>query len=409
MKKLAAVFLLILMVFSFVSCGGKGVFDTTPATPDGGDISFVPVDDGSETTSLPVETEPSDAPITTITFAGCGDNIVYVPGTTWEAAAQAYPGGRAYNFKPIYSDVASTIAAADISYINQETLMDGDEPASYPMFNSPQDLGYDLVELGWDVVHIANNHMLDRGGDGLSKTIEFWKGLDTVMIGGNRDHDDYDDIEIIERGGIKVALLSYCEMTNGLVIGKNYDIWIPYLDEADIQRHCDSVRDKCDLILCSVHWGDEGSFTPNEKQKKWAKVMADAGVDVIIGTHPHVIQPIEYIEGKDGNRTLCVYSLGNFMAMQADDYNMLGGIISFNINKRGSEHAYVDNVLFTPTMYYFARNWYGSHVYFLSDVTEDIAASHGIGNYGNVLSLQTLRYYLNNTIDNEYLPEEFRK
>ena len=112
---------------------------------------------------------------------------------------------------------------------------------------------------------------------------------------------------------------------------------------------------------------------------------------------------------KNGNRTLCVYSLGNFMAMQADDYNMLGGMVSFDIVKRGDEHASIENVLFTPTVYYFAQNWYGSRVYFLSDFTEAQAASHGIGNYGNRLSIDTLKYYLNSTIDNEYLPEEFKK
>lgn len=402
MKKILSLIIVLFMLIPLASCGNS---DDEPSIFES--LNFESIVDTTEATQTEteVETEPVELPLTTATFVGCGDNIVYT-GTLWEASAQA--GGYGYNFKPIYSDVQRTIAAADIAYINQETVMDGGEPASYPCFNSPQSLGTDLVDVGFDVVNIANNHMLDRGGSGLKSTIEFWKAQNTIMIGGNTDHDDYDNIEIIEKNGIRVALLSYCEMTNGLTIGADYDIWIPYLDEADIKRHCDSVKDRCDLILCSVHWGDEGSFTPNEKQRKWAKVMADCGVDVIIGTHPHVIQPIEYIEGKDGNRTLCVFSLGNFMAMQADDYNMLGGMVSFNINKRGDEHAYVDNVVFTPTVYYFAQNWYGSHVYFLSDFTDYLASTHGIGNYGNVLSIATLKYYLNSTIDNEFLPAEFR-
>ena len=404
MKRITALIVLFVLIASLASCvkdEGGSIFTNTT------DPTFEPVGTESET-EVETETEPVELPVTKATFVGCGDNIVYT-GTLWEATAHAYAGGREYNFKPIYSEVADTISSADIAYINQETVMDGGAPSSYPMFNSPQDLGWDLSELGFDIVNIANNHMLDRGGDGLKATIDFWKTQSAVMIGGNLDHDDYDDIEIIERNGIRVALLSYCEMTNGLTIGANYDIWIPYLDKDDIVRQCESVKDKCDLILCSVHWGDEGSFKPNDKQRNWAQIMADAGVDVIIGTHPHVIHPIEYLTGKNGNRTLCVYSLGNFMAMQADDYNMLGGMVSFDIVKRGDEHASIENVLFTPTVYYFAQNWYGSRVYFLSDFTEAQAASHGIGNYGNRLSIDTLKYYLNSTIDNEYLPEEFKK
>lgn len=404
------------MMISLFSCGKK-----SEVASGYGDLIFESIEKETGDATRPPEYQnqpesdnggnetvpPADAPVTTITFAGCGDNIIY-QGTIWEALAQAN-GGRAYNFKPIYSDVAGMIASADVSYINQETVMDGGEPSYYPCFNSPQDLGYDLAELGFDVVNIANNHMLDRGGSGITATVEFWKAMQGVtMIGGNRDRADYDEVEIIDVNGIRIALLSFCEMTNGITIGNDWAVWIPYLDENDIKNQCASVKDSCDLILCSVHWGDEGSFKPNEEQRRWAKIMADAGVDVIIGTHPHVIQPIEYIDRADGGKTLCAFSLGNFMAMQAYDFNMLGGIITFDINKRGDEHAYIDNVLFTPTVYYFAQNWYGSHVYFLSDFTDYLASTHGIGNYGNGISNASLRGYLNDTISNEFLPEEFR-
>ena len=405
MKKLTAILMAAVLLFLFAGCGSRDDANSLES------LIFDSIVTESETETEPAteppETEPPEPPTVTASFIGCGDNIVYA-GTLWEAMAQADGTDRAYDFKPIYEPVADIIKNADISYINQECVMDGGEPAYYPMFNSPQELGVDLVDLGFDVVNIANNHMLDRGGDGLKSTIEFWKDQDTVMIGGNLDHDDYDDVEIIERNGIRVALLSYCEMTNGLTIGADYDVWIPYLDREDIKRQCDSVKDKCDLILCSVHWGQEYVFTPTEEEKTWAKYMADCGVDVIIGTHPHVIQPIEWIEGESGNKTLCVYSLGNFMAMQAFDYNMLGGIISFDIVKKGEEHAHVENVVFIPTVYYFAQNWYGSRVYKLSDFTEDMAASHGLINYGRTLKMSNLEYYLHDTIADEFLPEEFR-
>ena len=427
MKKLVSLILIVMMLASFASCKSgdkssllspKNPFDEEVTTVD--DLEFHDINETSgasdqETESDTTQTEPVDDPqegeLVTASFLGCGDNILYT-GTFWEGLAQAYAGGRQYNFKPIYSDVASAIAAADISYINQETLMDGGEPESYPAFNSPQDLGYDLVETGFDVINLANNHMLDRGGAGLQATIDFWKNMDATMIGGNANHDEFDDIEIIERNGIRVALLSYCEMTN-LGLGNGYDIWIPYLDKDDIKRQCDSVKDRCDFIICSVHWGEEQwngnmRYEPTAEQKEWAQYMADCGVDAIIGSHPHVIEPIEYVTGKDGNRTLCVYSLGNFMAMQANYFNMLGGMIKFDICKRGNSHAYIDNVVFEPTVYYFAQNWYGSHIYYLSDFNDYLASTHGLSNYGVSITVDMIKTLLNLNIDDEFLPEEFR-
>ena len=364
------------------------------------------------------ETQKPEPVVTSASFIGAGDNIIYY-GNVREAASLAYSGGRTYNFKPMYSEVADYIAAADLAYINQETVMCGDgwELSYYPTFNSPQDLGYDLAEIGFDIINIANNHMLDKGGDGLQATIDFWKTLPVTMIGGNSSREEYDDVEIIEKNGIRIALLSYCEMTNGLRVGKGRETWIPYLnnndpdgqtdivDDTDIVMHCESVKGNCDFIIASVHWGQEGSFTPSEKQKNYAQAMADAGVDVIIGTHPHVLQPIEWLTGKDGNKTLCVYSLGDFMAEQDRDYNMVGGFISFDITKVDDEHATCENVKFVPTVFDFQTNFYNNKVYFMENYTEQMAASHGIAAYGQYTSLDKLKYYVTNTISDEFLPD----
>ena len=134
--------------------------------------------------------------------------------------------------------------------------------------------------------------------------------------------------------------------------------------------------------------------------------MADLGVDVILGHHPHVIQPIEYLERPDGGRTLCVYSLGNFVAEMSRDYNMLGGLIAFDIVKRGDTLT-TENVVFLPTVYYFTTSFYRNHVYFLSDFTEELAASHGLAYYGRSVTISGLKKYLTDTISREFLPEMF--
>lgn len=190
---------------------------------------------------------------------------------------------------------------------------DGYELSYYPMFNSPQDVGYDLQELGFDVVGIANNHMLDKGAKGLEKTIAFWKNMEGVLlIGGYDSREDYDTVRVLEKNGIKIAFLAYTYGTNGLTKAASSPVVIPYINEDDITRQVAAAKNAADAVIVSVHWGDEGSFKPNDAQKRTAQLFADCGVTAIIGHHPHVIQPVEWITGKNGNKTLCVYSLGNF-------------------------------------------------------------------------------------------------
>lgn len=368
--------------------------------------------DAPAVTAAATEATETDAPIpaekTTLSFLGCGDNIVYY-GNVREAKAVAVPGGRTYNFAPTYTFVADMIAAADISFINQETLMAGDgyEFTYYPTFNGPQDMGLDLVDLGFDVVGMANNHMLDKGGQGLIDTMKFWNSQPVLTIGAYEDEEDYNTVRVLEQDGVKIAFLSYTYGTNGISLGAGYDLAIPYLDEETVRSHITAAREEADLVFVSVHWGEENHFKPSEYQKNYARLMTEAGADVIIGHHPHVVQPVEWLTAEDGSETLCVYSLGNFIGEQAQDYNMVGGMISFDIVKEG-ERSYIENPVFIPTVYYFNSSFYGNCVYLMEDFTEEKAKSHGISAYGNYTSLEKLRKYVTDTIDASFLPESFR-
>lgn len=344
-----------------------------------------------------------------ISFIGAGDNIVYY-GTVRDAASLSVSGGRKHNFKPIYADVADLIEKADVAFINQETLMCGEgyNFTYYPMFNGPQDLGYDLVELGFDVISIANNHMLDKGSAGLEKTIAFYDTLPVTMVGGYKSEEDYNNIRVHEKDGIKIAFLAYAEMTNGLAPTRGYDTYIPYLGEADIEGQVKAAKEKADLVFVSVHWGDEGAFKPNNNQKKYAQRFADSGVDVIIGHHPHVIQPVEWLNGKEGNKTLCYYSLGNFMAEQAHAYNMVGGMCSFDIVSVNGEKPYITNEGFIPTVFDWGAAFYNNRVYLLEKYTAAQANNHGIGAYGRKTSIAQLRGYVSSTISDEFLFDSYK-
>ena len=396
MKRLLVFILALVCVFS-VSCAKND-----------GDILPQDTDNADTLSEIKQEEPEQKIEYKKISFLGAGDNIVY-SGTVRDAKKNATSGGREHDFKPIYTDVAELIKNADISYINQETLMCGDgyEFTYYPTFNGPQDMGYDLVELGFDVVGIANNHMLDKGSAGLGKTIEFWDKLPVTLVGGYKNIEDYRTIRVHEEQGIKIAFLAYAEHTNGIYPSKNYDIHIPYLNEANIKEEVAKAKDIADLVFVSVHWGEEGAFKPNDLQKGYAKQFADAGVDVIIGHHPHVIQPVEWIEGSFGNKTLCVYSLGNFMAEQAYSYNMVGGMISFDIVSVTGSKPYIENVIFIPTVFDWGTAFYNNRVYILEEYTEEQAKNHGIKSYGRSTSLSQLRGYVSSTISDEFLSESY--
>lgn len=351
---------------------------------------------------FPLSAAPAES---RITFTGTGDNVVHE--CLWmDARNRALPSGRTYNFKPMFDGVADIIAEADIAFINQETPLAGSDFAlsGYPLFNSPQELGYDLVELGFDVINIATNHMIDKGEKGYINNVNFLRSFDdAVVIGGYLNSDELYDIKVVERGGIKIAFLAYTYGTNGLSLPQNAEVVVPYLDDDLIISQIAIAKESADAVIVSVHWGEENVFTPTDSQRRFAQLMADHGVLAIIGHHPHVLQPIEWIEGSGGNRTLCVYSLGNLASGMTHPMNMIGGFIGFDIVMTGNTVT-VENPVFTPTIYYYAHNWLGGCVYLLKDYTPELSRSHGtFTRHGFRDTIDDLWGYVTRTIDAEFL------
>lgn len=339
-------------------------------------------------------------------FVAVGDNVVHTG--IWLEAKQRAQGreGREYWFAPVFDEIADMIRDADIAFINQETLMGGDElgNSNYPRFNGPQDIGRDLVDLGFDIVNIANNHMVDKGEVGLRGTIDFWESQPVVMIGGYRNYEDYKKIRTIERDGLKIALLSYTYSTNGLSLPQNSEFYIPYIDYAEIAAQVGAAKKVADLVFMSIHWGEENMFAPTAHQVSLAQYMADLGVDVIIGHHPHVVQPITWLTGKDGGDTLCIYSLGNIVSLMVAPYNMVGGVMTFDITE-GEDGWFIDNPVFVPTVFFYATNYFSQKIYLMRDFTEELASRMGTKNYGFSTNLSQLRGYVTNTIHPAFLPE----
>ncbi len=318
-----------------------------------------------------------------ISFLACGDNLIH-PCIYMDARDRATADTRPYNFRPMYEDAAEYIASFDIAFINQETPLGGDSMgfSGYPTFNSPQDLGRDLRDIGFDIINIAHNHMLDKGEAGLRGTIEFFESEEmqgVTQIGGYKSAEDFDNIRTVESDGITIALLSYTYGANGFSLPKSSELIVPYINDEDIIRQCSLAEEAGDITVVSIHWGVENTSEPTDEQRRVAKLLADNGADVILGHHPHVLQPIEWIEAEDGSETLCIYSLGNLVSAMMYWENMVGGFLTFDMVKMSDGEVKIENTAFVPTAFFYGPSYYNSHLYFLCDYPDDVAKNHGTG------------------------------
>lgn len=225
----------------------------------------------------------------------------------------ARTGNNTYDFTNMIELVKPKIENYDLKYYNQETIIGGKNLglSHYPRFNSPDEIGDNMVDLGFNLVSTANNHTLDKGEAGISYTTQYWANKPVVMAGTNSSQEERDNIKVYEKNGVKYAFLAYTTTTNGLSVpaGKNYLINV-YSDE-QAKLDIDKIKDKVDVIIVSMHWGDEYVFEPTKEEKKIAQYLSSQGANLIIGSHPHVIQPVGYV-----NDTLVIYSLGNFLSGQ---------------------------------------------------------------------------------------------
>lgn len=254
-----------------------------------------------------------------------------------------------YDFKPIYTYIKEINKDYDLAYYNQETILGGSSigVSSYPAFNSPYEVGDATIDAGFNLVSLATNHTLDRGEQAIINSRDYWNSKDNVLaVGSYSSNEEKDKIQILKKNNITYTMLNYTYGTNGIKVPNNKEylvnVWPctgndPSTDtkyqeyKNTVKEDIEKVRDKVDLLIVAIHWGIEYKYTPNEYQKDMASYLASLGVNIIIGTHPHVVEPITYIDN-----TLVIYSLGNFVSAQdtVEDYNTRVGLLStITINK----------------------------------------------------------------------------
>ena len=236
-----------------------------------------------------------------------------------------------YDFSKMLELVKPIIQSYDLAFYNQESILGGVELglSSYPRFNAPKEVGDAFLDLGFNLVSLANNHTLDKGKEGIYSSLDYWRNKENIMTAGSYSSEENRITpNIMEKNGITYALLAYTTTTNGLNTFKDEPYLITVYDEELVKADIERLRDKVDLLMVSMHWGEEYTHNPTEEQKIIAEYLASLNVDIIIGHHPHVVQPIDFI----GN-TMVIYSLGNFIASQYGINKLTGLMAGVTVKK----------------------------------------------------------------------------
>lgn len=320
-----------------------------------------------ETRKLPIATSPSEVGLTaSATLSAVGDILIH------ERVYKDALTEEGYDFNPMLETVKPFMEQADITVANSESIIGGSEIglSTYPAFNSPYEVGDALKQAGVDVVTLANNHTLDRGVPAIENAVRYWDQIGMVHAGSYLSADDRSEIALMTRNDITFSFLSYTYGTNGIETPAGRDYLVNRIDPAIIQQDLKRAREKSDVVVLNLHFGVEYQKMPNAEQIELAQFAAENGADIILGHHPHVLQPPEWIDTADGRKVFVIYSLGNFLSGQDEPDRQIGAILHLDIEKKvtaDSTAITIQNPAFTPT-FVRSSNEKGYHVDLLKNV-----------------------------------------
>lgn len=327
------------------------------------------------------------------TFAGVGDNLIH------QAIFSQYEMGDIdYDFKEDYALMKPYIEAADLSCINQETICAGEEfgLSHYPQFNGPTQILDAVADTGFDWLAASSNHSLDKGSDALLAELNYLHENypDISVTGAYRNEEESNQYIVREVNGIKVGLLGYTYGLNGIPLPEDMSWLVELIDEDQIQKDMEEISKISDVQIVSMHWGTEYHTEIEAEQQALAQKMNEWGVEVIIGTHPHVIKPAEIIQGEKQD-TLCYYSLGNFLSAQDTNEGMVGGMASFTLQYDfDTQETSFKDVKFTPTVMYYDPAFTTFKVMTIHDYNDDYIPSHYVASLGYDMSKAWIQNYV---------------
>lgn len=332
--------------------------------------------------------------ISTASVIAVGDNLYH---TSLLESGQ-YDTGE-WNYDHIYEHVLDEIQAADLAFIDQETVLTNDHSAisSYPSFATPTEVGDAIIKAGFDVIESATNHFDDYGYDYMAQTFEFWRTNypDIPVLGIHETQEDADTIKVKEVNGISIAMLDYTYGTNNSGAGEGREYIISIFDKEKVASDIQKAKAVSDCIIFVAHWGKEDESMPTEYEKEWAAFLLEQGVDVVIGGHPHVLQPYGRMYDDSGNEMVIFYSLGNFVSTQQQLSELLGGMAGFTIQKttlNGESSIQILSPEVKPLVMHYNHNTGDYGPYMLEDYTEELASQHSVRELiGDEFTLENLK------------------
>ncbi len=371
---------LLILSLLMVACGSgesRARQDYSLQEADSEEALYEEVETTEEIEEIEKKEEPVELPSSTLELIMVGDVLLHTP---------VIDSGRlpddTYNYDHLFSHVKERIEQADVAIVNQEVILGGTELglSGYPCFNGPHEVADALADSGFDVVLHATNHALDQGEKGVRSCLTYWQDTyPQIQIAGIYESEEAQDnrIAFIEKNGIKVAILNYTYGTNGISIPDAAPYLVNLLDREQIERDVNKAKKMADFVVVCPHWGTEYRHTPDDNQRKWAVFFADMGVDLVIGTHPHVIEPVHWVEGAGGHRTLVYYSLGNFVnatsgqgAGVAD--RMLGAMADVVLRRNSENEIIIDSFEAHPLISHLESDVQKITVYPMEDYTPEL-------------------------------------
>ena len=270
-----------------------------------------------------------------------------------------------YDFSYVFEDIKKYIEPADLAIGNLETTFRGKEKgySSYPTFNTPENLAQDLKELGIDVVSTANNHSLDTGYLGIESTIDYLDEAGILHTGTYKSEESQNQIVVKDINGLKFAFLAYTYGTNGIPVPSGKEYCINLIDKELIKSHLDMAKElKSDVICVNMHWGIEYQNEPNDEQEDLANFLFENGADIILGSHPHVLQKMEerdiILPNNDTKKGFVIYSLGNFMSGQTKANTRNSIILTLDVIKSGETGKLsFENINYIPIYTFTSPNF----------------------------------------------------
>ena len=327
------------------------------------------------------EEEPDGGSGREIRLVMVGDILLHTP----VADSGRLPEG-GYDFGAVFAQMKEEISSADLALVNQEVIIGGEElgVSGYPAFNAPYELGDALAEAGFDVVLHATNHALDKGKKGILNCLSYWreKHPSMAVLGIHDSSAGQEEIYVYEQEGIRIAILNYTYGTNGIALPEDMPFAVDLMEKEKMQRDLQKARQEADFVVVCPHWGTEYLLSASQEQKDWAEWFAENGADLVLGTHPHVIEPFEWVDGGDRS-ALVYYSLGNFVNWTSGTgegvaNRMVGAMVEVTIGLDDENKAGIKSYDAEPVVCHVEQGFGGVSVWPLAQYTPEMAARNEI-------------------------------